>query len=140
MRFRRPNQDPLEINLTPLIDCLLFLLIFFMLSTSFTKASRLHLTLPQAHGDAAAPLPGQLLEVSVSRGGHFAVNGALVSGTDEASLQEALVKASAGRKYLDFVIAADGASPHQSVVTVMDAAGQLGFVNISISTRTADGH
>ncbi|NNM51493.1 MAG: biopolymer transporter ExbD [Pseudomonadales bacterium] len=140
MKFRRPAQDPLEINLTPLIDCLLFLLIFFMLSTSFTKASRLHLTLPQAHGDATAPAPSQPLIVTVTREGRYAVNGVVVESSDEQALQTAIDKASGGKRDMDFVISADGASPHQTVVTVMDAAGRLGFVNLSISTRSSDEH
>ncbi len=140
MRFRRPTQDPLEINLTPLIDCLLFLLIFFMLSTSFTRSGRLHLTLPRAHDQSAAPAPSALLTVTVTREGHYAVNGQDVSASDEASLQAALAAASGGRHDQDFLIEADGASPHQSVVTVMDAAGRLGFVNISIATQDAHEH
>ena len=139
MKFRRPMQDPLEINLTPLIDCLLFLLIFFMLSTSFTKASRLHLALPQAKGDLQSPVQGQQIEVTVSRGGHYTVNGVAVHGTDETDLQAAINQASGGNRKMDFVIAADGASANQSVVTVMDAAGRLGFVNVSMSTRSPDG-
>ena len=140
MRFRRPTQDPLEINLTPLIDCLLFLLIFFMLSTSFTRSGRLHLSLPRAQTQANAPTPADTLNVTVSREGRYAINGHEVAGSDEASLQAALAAVSAGRHDQEFIIEADGASPHQSVVTVMDAAGRLGFVNIAIATQEPHEH
>lgn len=135
MRFRRPSQDPLEINLTPLIDCLLFLLIFFMLSTSFSKASKIKLTLPEAKGETQAPVQVQTVEVSVSRVGDYAVNGETLANRASVTLRSAIEKVAAGKRDLNFVISADGNTPHQSVVTVMDVAGQMGFANLSISTR-----
>lgn len=135
MKFRRPAPEPLEINLTPLIDCLLFLLIFFMLSTSFTKASKLKLALPEAKGEATAPVQVQTIEVSVSRAGEYAVNGEVLLNRQANSLRSVIEKVSAGKRDANFVISADGNAPHQSVVTVMDVAGQMGFANLSISTR-----
>ncbi len=138
MKFRRPAQDPLEINLTPLIDCLLFLIIFFMLTTTFTKASKLQISLPEAKGDAAAAAPGHNIEVTVSAAGDYAVNGQLLASKQATSLRSAIEKASAGSRDIPFMISADGNTPHQAVVTVMDVAGQMGFQSLSISTRQPD--
>lgn len=138
MKFRRPAQDALDINLTPLIDCLLFLIVFFLLSTTFTKASKLQISLPEARGDAAAPAPARTIEVAVSASGDFAVNGQVLANKQATSLRSAIEKASEGRRDLPFLIAADGNTPHQAVVTVMDVAGQMGFSSLSISTRQPD--
>ncbi|MDI1302729.1 MAG: biopolymer transporter ExbD [bacterium] len=134
MKFRRPAPDPLEINLTPLIDCLLFLIIFFMLSTTFTKASKLQISLPEAKGDVA-PASAHNIEVSVSASGVYAVNGQVLASKQATSLRSAIEKASEGRRDVPFMISADGNTPHQAVVTVMDVAGQMGFQGLSISTR-----
>ncbi len=138
MKFRRPAQDSLEVNLTPLIDCLLFLIIFFMLSTTFTKASKLQIALPEAKGDAAAPVPARSIEVSVSASGDYAINGQLLASKQAVSLRSAIEKASEGSRDIPFMISADSNTPHQSVVTVMDVAGQMGFQSLSISTRQPD--
>lgn len=135
MKFRRPVQDSLEVNLTPLIDCLLFLIIFFMLSTTFTKASKLQIALPEAKGDAASPAPARSIEVSVSASGDYAINGHVLANKQALSLRSAIEKASEGNRDIPFMISADGNTPHQSVVTVMDVAGQMGFQSLSISTR-----
>lgn len=134
MKFRRSAPDPLEINLTPLIDCLLFLIIFFMLSTTFTKASKLQISLPEAKGDVA-PAAAHTIEVSVSAAGVYAVNGQVLASKQATSLRSAIEKASAGSRDIPFMISADGNTPHQAVVTVMDVAGQMGFQGLSISTR-----
>ncbi len=135
MKFRRAAPDSLEVNLTPLIDCLLFLIIFFMLSTTFTKASKLQIALPEAKGDAAAAAPARSIEVSVSASGDYAINGQLLASKQALSLRSAIEKASEGSRDIPFMISADGNTPHQSVVTVMDVAGQMGFQSLSISTR-----
>lgn len=134
MKFRRSAPDPLEINLTPLIDCLLFLIIFFMVSTTFTKASKLQISLPEAKGDATPAQPNNI-EVSVSASGNYAVNGLVLASKQATSLRSAIEKASAGSRDIPFMISADGNTPHQAVVTVMDVAGQMGFQGLSISTR-----
>lgn len=134
MKFRRPAEDPLEINLTPLIDCLLFLIIFFMLSTTFLKPSKLDISLPEATGDAAAAT-SRTIEVSISANGSYAVNGQVLASRQSTSLRSAIEKVSEGNHELPFIISADGNAPHQAVVTVMDVAGQMGFQGLSISTR-----
>lgn len=135
MRFRRPKEDSLEINLTPLIDCLLFLIIFLMISTTFNKAGKLQIVLPEAKGEAAAPQRARALEIGIGAAGGYTINGQELATRDPVNLRSAIEKASGGRRDLPFVIAADGKAPHQAVVTVMDVAGQMGFVNLNISTR-----
>lgn len=136
MKFRRPATDPLEINLTPLIDCLLFLIIFFMLSTTFTKASKLQINLPEAKGEAQAPAASKAVEVAVGAGGEYAVNGQPLLNRQANALRSAIEREAGEGRDIGFIIVADGKAPHQAVVTVMDVAGQMGFVNLSISTRT----
>lgn len=138
MKFRRASEDSLDLNLVPLIDCLLFLIVFFMLTTSFTKASQLQISLPEAKGEAAAQTPPRSIEVAVSANGDFAVNGQLLASRQATSLRSAIEKASEGSRDIPFLISADGNTPHQSVVTVMDVAGQMGFQSLSISTRQPD--
>lgn len=138
MKFRRRPEDTLELNLTPLIDCLLFMIVFFLLSTTFTKSSKLQIALPEAKGEAATTVPANSIEVSVSAGGEYAVNGLVLASKQATSLRSAIEKASEGNHELPFMLSADGNAPHQAVVTVMDVAGQMGFQNLSISTRQPD--
>ncbi len=136
MKLRRPVEDSLELNLTPLIDCLLFLIIFFMLTTSFTKTGKLQIQLPQA-GSQAPVVKARPLEVSVNGSGQFAVNGKALATSAPADLRAAIEAAAGTQRDMPFVITADGNAPHQAVVTVMDLAGQLGFRNLGIGTRSA---
>lgn len=137
MKFRRAAPDQLDINLTPLIDCLLFLIIFFLVCTTFTKSSKLQISLPEAKGEAAAAQTRNI-EVTVSANGSFAVNGQVLASKQATSLRSAIEKASEGSRDIPFMISADGNAPHQAVVTVMDVAGQMGFQGLSISTRQPD--
>ncbi len=136
MKLRRPSQEPLELNLTPMIDCLLFLIIFFMLSTTFAKTGKLQIQLPQADAGASKPL-AKALEVVVDSRGHYAINGKVLASAKAADLREAIASAAGTQRDQPFVISADGQAPHQSVVTVMDIAGQLGFRSLGIGTRDA---
>lgn len=139
MKFRRPAEDTLEINLTPLIDCLLFLIIFFMLSTTFLKPSKLQVSLPESAAQPAASGASRNIEVSISANGSYAVNGQVLASRQATSLRSAIELASAGHHDIPFIISADGNAPHQAVVTVMDVAGQMGFQGLSISTRQPEG-
>ena len=133
MRFRKPTVEPLEINLTPMIDCLLFLIVFLLLSTTFNHFSKLNIILPQAEG---VPITekSKRIEIAVQKDGSYLVNGTALSGNGEAELT-AMIRQEAGedRKQL-FVISADAETSHQSVVKVMDIAGKMGFMNLNIST------
>lgn len=133
MRFRKPTVEPLEINLTPMIDCLLFLIVFLLMATTFNHFSRINIVLPEAEG-VAVTNEGQQIEVAVQKDGSYLVNGIALSSSSEAELINMLQKeAGTNRKQL-FVIAADAEASHQAVVRVMDVAGKMGFLNLNIST------
>ncbi|HAR75077.1 ExbD/TolR family protein [Psychrobacter glacincola] len=133
MRFRKPTVEPLEINLTPMIDCLLFLIVFLLLATSFNHFSRLNIILPEAEGVALTEDKNSI-EVAVQEDGSYLVNGITLASSNEAELTSMLQQEAGSNRDMLFVIAADANATHQSVVRVMDIAGKLGFLNINIST------
>ncbi|MBF2718576.1 biopolymer transporter ExbD [Psychrobacter sp. NG254] len=133
MRFRKPTVEPLEINLTPMIDCLLFLIVFLLLATSFNHFSRLNIILPDAEGVALTE-QNNSIEVAVQEDGSYSVNGITLASSNEAELISMLQQEAGSNRDMLFVIAADANATHQSVVRVMDVAGKLGFLNLNIST------
>ncbi|MGP5493274.1 ExbD/TolR family protein [Psychrobacter celer] len=133
MRFRKPTVEPLEINLTPMIDCLLFLIVFLLLATSFNHFSRLNIILPEAEGVALTE-QNSTIEVAVQEDGNYLVNGITLASSNEAELTSMLQQEAGSNREMLFVIAADANATHQSVVRVMDVAGKMGFLNLNIST------
>lgn len=133
MRFRKPTIEPVDINLTPMIDCLLFLIVFLLLATTFNHFSKLNIVLPQAEG---VPITekDQRIEVAVQKNGSYLVNGIALSGTGEAEITSMIRQEAGDNRKLLFVISADANTTHQSVVKVMDIAGKMGFLNLNIST------
>ncbi len=145
MRFKTEQEEEVHINLTPLIDVVFLLLIFFMLTTTFVKESQLDINLPQAsiqqklHTD-------NVLRIDISAAGEYAVKmpgvdtaKSLINRSEETllrALKEA-AKASPDRSKLITVLRADGKTPHRAVVMALDAAQQLGLVHISFATRQA---
>ena len=134
MKFRRRKVEDIHINLTPMIDCLLFILVFLLLSTTFSQMSRMNLTLPDAQGVPPKQFD-QKIEVVVDSSGHYSVNGQSLSSKEASDLNTAIKQISNDRRDLMFIIAADAKATHQDVIRVMDVAGQLGFVNVNISTK-----
>ncbi len=134
MKFKRQTKAQLEINLTPLIDVVFLLLIFFMVTTTFTKETRLTVDLPEAQGVAQEQQQEQL-EITISADGKYAINGKALVNSNPEILKAALVELSGGDSSLPLVITADAVTPHQSVVTAMDVAGQLRFLHLSITTQ-----
>ncbi len=129
----RVKAEP-EVNMTSLIDVVLLLLIFFMVSTSFVKQSQISIRLPEA--DSASIVeeaPGQL-DVMITEQGTFLVNGRELINNRPETIRNALQKVSGGNTSLPLTISADANTAHQFVVTAMDVAGKLGFVKISIAT------
>jgi biopolymer transport protein ExbD len=128
----RPREEP-EINLTSLIDVVLLLLVFFMVSTSFLKATELRLELPRAE---AAPReePPEELEIIVTASGDYFVNGRELVNRRADTLRRAVEQVAGERRELPVTIRADGRTAHQSVVTAMDVAGRIGFRQILIAT------
>jgi biopolymer transport protein ExbD len=134
LKFRRQRRDEVGINLTPLIDVVFLLLIFFMVSTTFTRETQLSIDLPEAEG-RAAEVSEQQIEILIDEAGRYRVNGqGLVDGRLR-TLQAAIYKISAGDTTLPMIITADAQAAHEDVVRAMDAAGQMGFVHLSITTR-----
>ena len=134
MKFKRRQVEDIHINLTPMIDCLLFILVFLLLSTTFNQMSRMNLTLPDAQGVPPKQYDKKI-EVVVDASGHYSVNGQSLSSKETSDLNTAIKQISNERRDLMFVIAADAKAAHQDVIRVMDVAGQLGFVNVNISTK-----
>ncbi|HBM84089.1 MAG TPA: biopolymer transporter ExbD [Halieaceae bacterium] len=134
MKFRRQQAAEVGVNLTPLIDVVFLLLIFFMVSTTFTRETQLTLDLPEANGEPREVVEQQV-EVLVDEEGRYRVNGQPLVDNRVRTLQAAIYKVSAGDTTLPLVIAADAQAAHQAVVRAMDAAGQMGFVHMNISTR-----
>ena len=135
MRFKhRAVTDDIHVNLTPMIDCLLFILIFLLLSTSFNQYSRMNLTLPDAQGVPSKAYEHKI-EVVVDAQGQYTLNGQRLNSQQSNALSHAIKQIANERRDLMFIIAADAKASHQDVIRVMDVAGQLGFVNINISTK-----
>ncbi|MGI1678109.1 MAG: biopolymer transporter ExbD [Cellvibrionaceae bacterium] len=135
MKFHRQNRKEEEVNLTPLIDVVFLLLIFFMVSTTFTKETHLDINLPEASGE---PVPDkkEQIDVLINADGSYAVNGQSLANKKLMTLRSAIEKVSDGDNELPLIITADANTPHQAVVTAMDAAGQLGFAKLSITTKS----
>ena len=137
MKFARRARSEVEINLTPLIDVVFLLLIFFMVSTTFTKETHLSIDLPEASGEPAR-ITEQKIEVSISRVGDYAINDVALLKSNLESLKVAIEKVTNGDNAIPMIITADANTSHQAVVTAMDAVGQLGFVQLSITTRNVE--
>ena len=128
----RPREDP-EINLTSLIDVVLLLLVFFMVSTSFLKATEIRLQLPQAEAVPRVE-PNIEIEIMISAAGDYFVDGQELVNRRPETLQRALEQVAGERRDLPITVRADGRASHQSVVTAMDIVGRLGFSRIMIAT------
>ena len=134
MRFQRRNREEVSVNLTPLIDVVFLLLIFFMVSTSFTRETQIELELPKAAGEPLEIKP-EMVEISVDASGNFYVNQQPLINSQIETVQKAIVAVSNGDNSLPLVISADAKAPYQAVITAMDAAGKEGFTNIQMATR-----
>ncbi len=139
MRFReRRNEDP-EINLISLIDVLLVLLIFFIMSTTFAVDGRLRIELPQASSVPLARTATDPLMITVTSEGTYLVNGFEVINSSPETLRAAIVKVAGEKRDSAVTIRADGRATHQAVVTAMDISGKLGFAQLRILTTNTEG-
>ncbi len=136
MNFRpRPKEEP-EINLIPFIDVLLVILIFLMLSTTYSKFTELQLRLPVADTEAQRDYPKEVL-VSVSSEGNYSVNKLPVPGRSVAELAQALQDGAKAGKESVVIIYADATARHQSVITVMEAARRAELTQITFATQSS---
>jgi len=120
--------------MTSLIDVVLLLLIFFMVSTSFVKQSQITISLPQADSAAVVEEVPDQIDIMITETGSFLVNGRELINSRVETIRNALQKVSGGNSNLPLTISADANAKHQDVVTAMDVAGRLGFTRISIAT------
>ena len=133
MNLKPNREDNIELNLTPLIDVVFLLLIFFMVSTTFEKQAKLKVQLP----DSSAQIETQdqkSITIGIDAKGHYYLNDRQVVNTSLDTLKIAIQKITKGDKDMIVILKADAKTPHQSVVTAMDAASQLGLVKLSIAT------
>jgi biopolymer transport protein ExbD len=129
----RPAEEP-ELNLVSLIDVVLLLLIFFMVSTTFIDESRIKIQLPQASNEPAPAQTRDPIEITVTASGEYQVNGKALINTSAATLSAAISKLAGNERDMPVTIRADARATHQSVVTAMDVVGRLGFRGINIAT------
>lgn len=136
MNFRRRHQEEPEINLIPFIDVLLVILIFLMLSTTYSKFTELQLKLPVADADAQRDYPKELI-VAVSADGAYSINKQVVAARSTEALSMALIENAKAGKDTVIIISADASARHQAVVTVMEAARRSGMNQITFATQSS---
>lgn len=138
MKFRRKPRENVEINLASLIDVVFILLLFFVVTTTFTRETQLKVDLPEAvSGTPPEQTELKQVEVLIGADGAYSVNGKALLESNLSNLMAALQKESDGDNSLPLIISADGKTPHQAVITAMDAAGKLGFSHLRITTVEA---
>ena len=138
MRFRRPLDEEPEVNLIPLIDVLLVVLIFLAISTTYSKYAELKIELPTADAMQPAVRPNEI-NVAVTADGRYALERKVIGAPEVAELAAALQRAAQGKDSPLIVINADAQAPHQAVISVMEAARLAGIVRISFATQKTRG-
>ena len=138
MNFRKPRPEDPEINLIPFIDVLLVILIFLMLSTTYSKFTELQVTLPSADADASRDRPAEII-VAVAADGRYTVDHQAIDGRNVDALTAALRTAAESRKEPFLIISADAMSTHQAVINVMDAARRAGLSRMTLAAQTSSG-
>jgi len=137
MKFsRRPAEEP-EINLIPFIDVLLVVLIFLMLSTTYSRFTELQINLPSADADKLRDRPSEIV-VAVSSDGRYAINHKPVDGRSVEALTSELAAAAAGHPDTVVIVSADALSAHQSVINVLDAARRAGLLRLTFASQTGN--
>ena len=137
MNFRRHRHEEPEINLIPFIDVLLVILIFLMLSTTYSRFTELQLTLPSANAEAMRERPAQIV-VAIAADGRTLLDRREVDGRSVERLTAELTAAAAGRNDAVLIISADALSSHQSVINVLDAARRAGLARLTFAAQSGD--
>ncbi len=137
MNFQPERKEDVELNITPLIDVVFLLLIFFMITTTFERESELSITLPEASREVSEAKP-DAIRVSVDARSRVYVNDQALLNTRTTTIKEAIDKVLGDLRDVPVIISADAEATHQIVVNVMDAARQLGLVKITFATRTVE--
>jgi biopolymer transport protein ExbD len=138
MKIRRSRLEDPDLNLTPLIDVVFLLLIFFMVSTTFKRESEIIIELPEAESGESREMQRQI-EIAIDASGRYYVNEQEVVNTKITTLMQAIKKVAGDNKEPVIIISGDAKAPHQSVMTAVDALQQLGFVHMTFATQKASG-
>ncbi|MFK7815014.1 MAG: ExbD/TolR family protein [Gammaproteobacteria bacterium] len=133
MKFSRAEEDRLDVNITPLIDVVFLLLIFFMVTTTFNQQAELRVDLPEASSEEQA-LEIIPIEITIDPSGAYFVNGQSLAKSSAPALLQALRKVVGDDKDKSVIIRADAMTPHQAVVTAMDIVSKVGVSKLSIAT------
>ncbi len=133
MNLKPVRRDEIELNMTPLIDVVFLLLIFFMVSTTFEKQARLKVVLPEASTEAVQNKDNPVV-IGIDANGRFYINDRQLVNSQQDTLKIALTRTLGNNKDVPLVLRADAKTPHQFVVMAMDAAAQLGLTRLSIAT------
>jgi biopolymer transport protein ExbD len=136
MKLQSRSREEPEINVISLVDVLLVLVLFFMVSTSFLRETEISLRLPEATTDSPVAAPTNTLEITITASGSYLVNGRELVNNERRTLRTAIERIMGDDRDAPVFIRADAAASHQSVITAMDVAGQLGYVKINIATVT----
>jgi len=135
VKFKRQRSQEVGVDLTPLIDVVFLLLIFFMVSTTFTRESHLEVELPEASGDPVASSEIRQIDVVINAEGQYILNQKTLVNNRRETLERGVRELAEGDNSLPFIITADARTPHEYVVRAMDVAGRLGFAKLSITTE-----
>ena len=138
MHFRRPADEEPEVNLIPLIDVLLVVLIFLAISTTYSRYAELKIELPTADATQPAVRPNEI-NVAVTADGRYALERKMIGEPEVHQFAEALQRAAQGKESPLLVVNADASAPHQSVISVTEAARLAGIVRISFATQKTTG-
>jgi biopolymer transport protein ExbD len=133
MKFQRNLKAEATVDITPLIDVVFILLLFFMVTTSFDRDTNLLINLPAANGQSVTEAPFQI-DIQIDRSGTYSVNGSQLADTSVATITSAIEVLAAGDVTTPITISADANTTHQAVVTVLDAVARLGFSRVNIAT------
>ena len=136
MKLQSRSREEPEINVISLVDVLLVLVLFLMVSTTFMRETEITLQLPEASVETRSEQPSDKLEIAITQAGTYVVNGRELVNNERRTLRAAIERLTGDKRDLPVFIRADAAATHQAVVTAMDVAGQLGFVKLNIATVT----
>ena len=136
MKLQNRSREEPEINVISLVDVLLVLVLFFMVSTSFLRETEISLKLPEANAESQVAASDDELEIMITQSGAYLVNGRELINSERRTLRAAIERLAGEKRDVPVFIRADAEATHQAVVTAMDVAGQLGFVRLNIATVT----
>jgi biopolymer transport protein ExbD len=134
VKFQRSMKEEVSVNMTPLIDVVFLLLIFFMVTTTFSRNTNILINLPEANGETSEQQPIEI-EILIAKNGTYSINGRQLVNAQIETLMRTVADVSGGDTTISLIITADANTSHQSVVTAMDAVAQLGFTTFNIATR-----